>query len=70
VFDLGVLSWVSATHADDGSAAGWSCESGVVREFGYAEVPHRDTPHCARYTDRVNELGHGLLDVWMSTVTR
>src|SRR5690606_12192917 len=37
------------------------------REFGYAEIRARG--HSARFLDiqdRVNDEGHGLLDVWMS----
>lgn len=46
---------------------GGAVENGLVREFGYAEV--RAQGHSALLRDiqdRVNEQGHGLLDVWMS----
>ena len=46
---------------------GGAVESGLVREFGYAEVRARG--HSALLTDiqdRVNSQGHGLLDVWAS----
>jgi len=46
---------------------GGKVETGQVREFGYAEVRARG--HSALFKDiqdRVNQEGHGLLDVWMS----
>jgi GMP synthase (glutamine-hydrolysing) len=46
---------------------GGEVEGGRVREFGYAEVRARG--HSAlleTIQDRVNNEGHGLLDVWMS----
>ena len=46
---------------------GGTVESGVVREFGYAEV--RAQGHgrlLSGIQDRANAQGHGLLDVWMS----
>jgi GMP synthase (glutamine-hydrolysing) len=46
---------------------GGEVEGGRVREFGYAEVRARG--HSAlleTVQDRVNDEGHGLLDVWMS----
>jgi GMP synthase (glutamine-hydrolysing) len=46
---------------------GGSVESGKVREFGYAEVRARGHSHLFRdLSDRTNDAGHGLLDVWMS----
>jgi len=46
---------------------GGAVENGLVREFGYAEI--RAQGHSALLKDiqdRVNEQGHGLIDVWMS----
>ncbi len=46
---------------------GGTVETGLVREFGYAEVRARG--HSALFRDildRANAEGHGLLDVWMS----
>ena len=46
---------------------GGEVEGGRVREFGYAEVRARG--HSAlleTVQDRMNDEGHGLLDVWMS----
>jgi len=46
---------------------GGKVEIGQVREFGYAEVRARGhTALLKDIQDRVNEEGHGLLDVWMS----
>jgi GMP synthase (glutamine-hydrolysing) len=46
---------------------GGGVESGRVREFGYAEIRARGHSALLRgIQDRVNEEGHGLLDVWMS----
>jgi GMP synthase (glutamine-hydrolysing) len=46
---------------------GGAVEAGTVREFGYAQV--RARAHSKLFfgiQDRSNDLGHGLLDVWMS----
>ena len=41
--------------------------AGQVREFGYAEVRARGHSELLRdIQDRINDAGHGLLDVWMS----
>jgi len=68
VFELGVpvlgICYGMQTMA---AQLGGTVESGLVREFGYAEV--RAQGHSALLRDiqdRVNEQGHGLLDVWMS----
>ncbi|HXV10066.1 MAG TPA: glutamine-hydrolyzing GMP synthase, partial [Burkholderiales bacterium] len=46
---------------------GGKVEIGQVREFGYAEVRARGhTALLKGIQDRVNQEGHGLLDVWMS----
>jgi GMP synthase (glutamine-hydrolysing) len=46
---------------------GGEVESSTHREFGYAEVRARGKSRLLRdIEDRVNEQGHGLLDVWMS----
>jgi len=46
---------------------GGEVESGLVREFGYAEVRARGHSLLLNgVQDRVNGEGHGLLDVWMS----
>jgi len=46
---------------------GGKVEIGLVREFGYAEVRARGhTALLKGIQDRVNQEGHGLLDVWMS----
>jgi GMP synthase (glutamine-hydrolysing) len=46
---------------------GGRVESGLVREFGYAEVRARGHSKLLQgIQDRVNAEGHGLLDVWMS----
>jgi GMP synthase (glutamine-hydrolysing) len=46
---------------------GGKVEMGRVREFGYAEVRARGHSALLRdIQDRVNQEGHGLLDVWMS----
>ncbi len=40
---------------------------GAVKEFGYAEIRARGHSQLlCEIEDRVNEAGHGLLDVWMS----
>ena len=68
VFELGVpvlgICYGMQTMAEQ---LGGKVESGVVREFGYAEI--RAQGHSALLKDiqdRVNGEGHGLLDVWMS----
>lgn len=68
VFDLGVpvlgICYGMQTMA---AQLGGTVENGLVREFGYAEV--RAQGHSALLRDiqdRINEQGHGLLDVWMS----
>ncbi|MGH8670724.1 MAG: glutamine-hydrolyzing GMP synthase [Burkholderiales bacterium] len=46
---------------------GGAVENAVTREFGYAEVRARGHSTLLRdIQDRVNDSGHGLLDVWMS----
>ena len=46
---------------------GGRVETGLVREFGYAEVRARGHSKLLDgIQDRSNEAGHGLLDVWMS----
>ncbi|MBT9569208.1 MAG: glutamine-hydrolyzing GMP synthase [Thiobacillus sp.] len=46
---------------------GGKVENAVKREFGYAEIRARGhTALLREIQDRVNEEGHGLLDVWMS----
>jgi GMP synthase (glutamine-hydrolysing) len=46
---------------------GGRVEPGEVHEFGYAEVRARGHSALLRdIEDRVNDEGHGLLDVWMS----
>lgn len=46
---------------------GGSVESGAVREFGYAEIRARGHSQLLwDIQDRVNDVKHGLLDVWMS----
>jgi GMP synthase (glutamine-hydrolysing) len=68
VFELGVpvlgICYGMQTMA---AQLGGKVESGLVREFGYAEI--RAQGHSALLRDlqdRVNQEGHGLLDVWMS----
>ena len=68
VFELGVpvlgICYGMQTMADQ---LGGKVESGQVREFGYAEVRARGHSALLRdIQDRVNQEGHGLLDVWMS----
>ncbi len=68
VFTLGVpvlgICYGMQTMADQ---LGGKVESGQVREFGYAEVRARGHSALLRdIQDRVNQEGHGLLDVWMS----
>src|SRR5690606_12341749 len=46
---------------------GGTVAPGAVKEFGYAEVRARGHSQLLRdIEDRVNDEGHGLLDVWMS----
>ncbi len=68
VFELGVpvlgICYGMQTMAEQ---LGGRVETGLVREFGYAEI--RAQGHSALLRDiqdRVNVQGHGLIDVWMS----
>ena len=68
VFELGVpvlgICYGMQTMA---AQLGGKVETGLVREFGYAEVRVRG--HSTLFDaiqDRSNSEGHGLLDVWMS----
>ena len=68
VFELGVpvlgICYGMQTMA---AQLGGNVETGLVREFGYAEVRARG--HSKLFEgiqDRTNAEGHGLLDVWMS----
>ncbi len=68
VFELGVpvlgICYGMQTMAQQ---LGGKVEAGTKREFGFAEVRARG--HSALFKDiqdRVNEQGHGLLNVWMS----
>ena len=68
VFDVGVpvlgICYGMQTMA---AQLGGAVENGLVREFGYAEI--RAQGHSALLRDiqdRVNDQGHGLIDVWMS----
>ncbi|MGV2479884.1 UNVERIFIED_CONTAM: glutamine-hydrolyzing GMP synthase, partial [Salmonella enterica subsp. enterica serovar Weltevreden] len=46
---------------------GGKVSPGSVKEFGYAEIRARGHSQLLRdIEDRVNDEGHGLLDVWMS----
>jgi GMP synthase (glutamine-hydrolysing) len=68
VFDLGVpvlgICYGMQTMA---AQLGGRVEPGEVHEFGYAEVRARGhSALLADIEDRVNDAGHGLLDVWMS----
>ena len=68
VFELGVpvlgICYGMQTMA---AQLGGKVEVGLVREFGYAEVRARGHSALLRdIRDRVNQEGHGLLDVWMS----
>ncbi|HSN38599.1 MAG TPA: glutamine-hydrolyzing GMP synthase, partial [Burkholderiales bacterium] len=68
VFELGVpvlgICYGMQTMA---AQLGGMVESGRVREFGYAEVRARGHSALLRdLQDRINQEGHGLLDVWMS----
>ena len=50
-----------------GVQLGGVVSAGQVREFGYAEVRARGHSELLRdIQDRINDAGHGLLDVWMS----
>ena len=68
VFELGVpvlgICYGMQTMA---AQLGGAVETGLVREFGYAEI--RAQGHSALLRDiqdRTNDQGHGLIDVWMS----
>ena len=68
VFELGVpvlgICYGMQTMA---TQLGGRVEPGDVHEFGYAEVRARGhSALLADIEDRVNDEGHGLLDVWMS----
>jgi GMP synthase (glutamine-hydrolysing) len=68
VFELGVpvlgICYGMQTMA---AQLGGRVEPGAVHEFGYAEVRARGHSALLRdIEDRVNDEGHGLLDVWMS----
>jgi GMP synthase (glutamine-hydrolysing) len=46
---------------------GGKVENGLIREFGYAGIRARGHSTLLRdIQDRINNEGHGLLDVWMS----
>lgn len=68
VFELGVpLLGICYGMQTMAAQLGGAVESGKVREFGYAEI--RAQGHSALLRDiqdRVNDRGHGLIDVWMS----
>ena len=68
VFELGIpvlgICYGMQTMA---AQLGGKVESGMVREFGYAELRARG--HSKLFDgieDKTNNQGHGLLDVWMS----
>ena len=68
VFELGIpvlgICYGMQTMA---AQLGGKVESGLVREFGYAEVRARGHSKLLEgIQDRANADGHGLLDVWMS----
>ncbi len=68
VFELGVpvlgICYGMQTMA---AQLGGKVEPGAVHEFGYAEIRARGHSTLLRdIEDRVNDEGHGLLDVWMS----
>lgn len=68
VFELGVpvlgICYGMQTMA---AQLGGKVQNGLVREFGYAEVRARGHSKLFKgIQDRVNNEGHGLLDVWMS----
>ena len=67
VFELGVpvlgICYGMQTMA---AQLGGKVEPGAVHEFGYAEIRARGHSTLLRdIEDRVNDEGHGLLDVWM-----
>jgi len=60
---LGVCYGMQTMAAQLGGAV----ENGLKREFGYAEIRARGHSRLLRdIQDRINDDGHGLLDVWMS----
>jgi GMP synthase (glutamine-hydrolysing) len=60
---LGVCYGMQTMAAQLGGAV----ENGLKREFGYAEIRARGHSRLLRdIQDRINDEGHGLLDVWMS----
>ena len=68
VFEIGVpvlgICYGMQTMA---AQLGGKVENAVKREFGYAEIRARGhTALLREIQDRVNDEGHGLLDVWMS----
>ena len=68
VFELGVpvlgICYGMQTMA---AQLGGKVENAAKREFGYAEIrAHGHTALLRDIQDRVNDEGHGLLDVWMS----
>ncbi|MDQ1315465.1 MAG: hypothetical protein QG662_1574, partial [Pseudomonadota bacterium] len=68
VFSLGVpvlgICYGMQTMA---AQLGGQVESAAKREFGYAEIRARGHTALLRdIQDRINDEGHGLLDVWMS----
>jgi len=68
VFEIGVpvlgICYGMQTMA---AQLGGKVESAAKREFGYAEIRARGhTALLREIQDRVNDEGHGLLDVWMS----
>ena len=68
VFDLGVpvlgICYGMQTMA---AQLGGKVENGLVREFGYAEIRAQGHSKLLRdIQDRINNQGHGLIDVWMS----
>jgi GMP synthase (glutamine-hydrolysing) len=68
VFELGIpvlgICYGMQTMA---AQLGGLVESATKREFGYAEIrAHGQTALLRDIQDRVNDEGHGLLDVWMS----
>jgi GMP synthase (glutamine-hydrolysing) len=68
VFELGVpvlgICYGMQTMA---AQLGGEVETGLVREFGYAELRAQGHSSLLRdIHDRTNAQGHGLIDVWMS----
>lgn len=68
VFELGVpvlgICYGMQTMA---MQLGGKVEAGTVREFGHAQIrAHGHTKLFDGIQDETNELGHGLLNVWMS----